>query len=330
MRCIPIGTVASKKTINKWLAAWIAAAGCAAGADLKRFEAVEPHMGTLVRIQLYAADQARATAAFRAAFGRIAQLDAALSDYKPDSELNRITRDAVGHPMVVSSDLFLLLDASQQLARETGGAFDITLGPVIRLWRQARKEQRLPDEEALSQASRRCGFQKLHLDSAKHTVVFDQPGMQLDLGGIAKGFTADAALETLARLGIGSALVAMSGDLAIGEAPPGREGWKISAQDRVFEISNAAVSTSGDGEQYLDWERKRYSHIIDPATRMGATSQMTVTVVARRGIDADGLSTAATVLGEDRALRFIEGRPDAAALIRVGERVMESSGWHWR
>jgi thiamine biosynthesis lipoprotein len=154
--------------------------------------------------------------------------------------------------------------------------------------------------------------------------------MQLDLGGIAKGYAADAALTVLRQLGISRALVAASGDLAAGDPPPHRQGWKISVQNRVLELTNRAISTSGDAEQHLDWKGKRYSHIIEPATGMGVTSQLTVTVVARRGLDADSLSTAVSVLGPDRGMDLIRRRPDTAALIRAGERVLESPGWNWR
>ena len=121
-----------------------------AAADRQLFEAVEPHMGTLVGIKLYAAGAEQASAGFRAAFDRIAQLDGALSDYQPDSELNRICRTAVARPVKASADLFAVLAASQKLAGETGGAFDVTLGPVIRLWRQARKDNRPPSAAAFA------------------------------------------------------------------------------------------------------------------------------------------------------------------------------------
>lgn len=284
-------------------------------------------MGTLVRIRLYAADEGQGTAALRAAFDRIAQLDGSLSDYKSESELNRVSRVAVALPAPVSDDLFQVLWSSQELAKETGGAFDVTLGPVIRIWRQARRENRLPDEAALREAAVRCGYRKLHLDPANQTVQLDRADMQLDLGGIAKGYAADAALAVLFRLGFPRALVSVSGDLAIGDPPPGRRGWNIGVQSRAVELSNMAVSTSGDTEQHLDAGGRRYSHIIDPATRMGTTDQAIVTVIARRGIDADSLSTAVNVLGPERGMRLIESRDGAAALISVGERVLTSSRW---
>jgi thiamine biosynthesis lipoprotein len=283
--------------------------GCACAAQAaERFEAVEPHMGTLVRIQLYAADEAQAAAAFRAAFARIGELDAALSDYRPESELNRLCRARAGAAVAIGADLFTVLEASQKLAEETGGAFDVTLGPLTHLWREARAQRRVPEASAVREAAARSGYRKLRLDAARRTATLDQSGMQLDVGGIAKGYAADEALAVLARLGTPSALVAMSGDLAIGEAPPGKRGWTVAAGEpaRILELSNAAVSTSGDTEQYLDAGGVRYSHIIDPATGMGLTHAPVVTIVARRGIDADALATAVSVLGVERGRVVVE------------------------
>ncbi|HSM76807.1 MAG TPA: FAD:protein FMN transferase, partial [Bryobacteraceae bacterium] len=192
----------------------------AAGPSLQPFEAVESHMGTLIRIKLYAADRERAKAGFDAAFSRIAELDASLSDYRAESELNRLCRGPAGHPVKISEDLFRVLAAAQELAAESGGAFDVTLGPVIRMWRQARRDHALPNPAALREAAARTGFHKLHLDEAARTATLDESGMQLDLGGIAKGYAADAALDVLTRMGITSALVAASGDLAFSHAPP--------------------------------------------------------------------------------------------------------------
>ncbi len=274
-------------------------------------------MGTLVRVEVYAPDESQAEAAFRAAFGRIHQLDQILSDYLPDSELNRVCWSAVGQPVVVSDDLFRVLEASQQLASNSDGAFDVTLGPVIRLWREARKQHVLPDTATLQQAARRCGYRKLHLNSAHRTVMLDQAGMQLDLGGIAKGYTAEEALLVIRKLGIRSALVAASGDLAFSDAPPGTRGWRIGIDSGILQLVNAAVSTSGGSEQFLEVGGKRYSHIVDPSTEMGLTRDITVTVVAPHGATADGMATAISVLGPERAAQLVDAEPGSAALVLV-------------
>jgi thiamine biosynthesis lipoprotein len=304
----------------------------ARASDTQRFEAVEPHMGTLVRITVYTPGEQQAIAAFRAAFDRIRELDGILSDYRPESELSRLTERAVGRPVPVSGDLFTVLRASQDLARATDGAFDVTQGPVVRLWREARRAGRLPDPDALREASARSGFRKLHLDAARRTATCDVAGMALDVGAIGKGYAAGEALAVLRRRGVRSALVAVSGDLAFGAPPPGQRGWRIGVHSadpdevripQVLELANAAVSTSGSSEQHLDANGRRYSHVIDPATGTGLVDDITVTVIAPRALDADGLDTAVSVLGAARGLALVESRRDAAALIleRSGTRV---------
>ena len=293
-------------------------------AELQRFEGVEPHMGTLVRITVFAADEAAARAAFTAGFGRIRALNATLSDYVADSELNRITNEGVGHPARLSADLYAVLSRAQALAEATDGAFDVTQGPVIRVWREARRAGRLPDAAALQAASRRSGFRHMRLDPEQRTVAFDIAGMQLDVGGIGKGFAASEAVSAISRAGVDRALVAVSGDLAFSGAPPEQHGWRIRIHrgdvgptdvPEVLHLTDRAVSTSGNAEQHLDVDGRRYSHVIDPSSRVGLTDDITVTVVARHGIDADGLDTAVGILGVDRGLALIERHDEAAAFI---------------
>ena len=292
--------------------------------DLHRFEAVEPHMGTLVRITAYAPGEQSARDGFRAAFDRIGDLEAILSDYRPDSELSQVTRRAVRSAVTVSEDLFKVLLASQELAEATGGAFDITQGPVVRLWREARATRRAPNPAALRAAAERSGFRKLHLDATTSAVRFDRGGMMLDVGAIGKGYAASEALEVLRGHGLRSALVAVSGDLAFGDAPPGHPGWRIGVHSEdpsllgvpgVLVLTNAAVSTSGADEQHVEIDGRRYSHIIDPASSTGLTADITVTVVAPDGLQADGLDTAVSVLGPRRGFDLVDARPGTAALV---------------
>jgi thiamine biosynthesis lipoprotein len=292
---------------------------------LHRYESVEPHMGTLVRITLYAAGEDEARGAFDAAFARIRALDQTFSDYKPDSELNQLTTRPAGTAAGVSEDLFRVLSASQELAVATSGAFDVTLGPVIRLWREARAAGRLPEDQALRDATARSGFRKLVVEPRTRTVILAAAGMTLDVGAVGKGYAASEALEVLRARGVRSALVAVSGDLAFGDPPPGKAGWRIAMHElppseaqgvpAVLELTNAAVSTAGAAEQHADIAGRRYSHIVDPATGIGLTDDVTVTVIASHGLEADGLDTAASVLGVERGMALIESHPDAAGLI---------------
>jgi thiamine biosynthesis lipoprotein len=250
-----------------------------------RYHATEPHMGTVVAITLYAESPEHAQRGFVAAFARIAHLDALLSDYNPASELSRFCS------IMPSPDLRVVVEHAQRLARQTGGAFDITAGPLSQLWRTVRKEKRLPSIEAIEEARARSGYQKLQ--GMRCTV----PGMKLDAGGIAKGYAADEALAVLRRLHIGSALVAVSGDIAAGNPPPGKSAWRVRVQNEIIPLANLAVSTSGDEFQYLEIDGIRYSHIFDPRTGMALSDARPVSVIAPTGIEADSLATAISVLG---------------------------------
>jgi len=263
----------------------------------ERFEGVEPHMGTLVRITIYSHD----ASPLRAAFDRIGELDERLSDYKPESELNRLCRTH-GQQVRVSEDLFHVLEASLKLSALTEGAFDVTIGPVTHLWRLGKT----PDAETMG----RVGWRNVVLDRKLRSVELKLARMQLDLGAIAKGYAADEALKTLRTLGVKRALIAVSGDIVAGDAPPGTRGWRVGLEPAGGEIvlRNGAVSTSGDTEQFREIEGVRYSHIIDPKTGLGLRSAIAVTVVARRGLDADPIATAVSVMGEERGRVVFERR----------------------
>lgn len=291
---------------------------------MELFEAVEPHMGALARIRLFASDYREANAALDEAFGRIARLDAILSDYNAESELNRICRAAAERPVTVSPDLFRVLESAQRLATETDGAFDVTAGPLNRLWREARRHRELPDAQSLNRARDFCGYRKLELDAVNRTVKLARRDMQLDLGGIGKGYAADEAIAILSRRGIQSALVNFSGELRFIGNPPGRTGWRIglkwrngprAAQIRTLRLTNGAVSTSSGEEQHLSINGVCYSHIVDPRTGWARTESITVSVVAPDGLQADSLSTAISVPGREMGRCFIERLQDVAAVI---------------
>jgi FAD:protein FMN transferase len=328
MRCISTGTTVWNTISRRVAGVALFLAGAALQAS-ERIEALEPHMGTMFRIVLYADDAAAAHVAIRAAFDRVGELDGELSDYIPDSELNRVCTTAVDRDVRISDDLYTVLKASQALAERTGGAFDVTLGPVIRLWRKARQTGQLPTADELAEAARRSGYRSLHLGNG--TVRLDIAGMQLDLGAIAKGYAADEGLRVLREHGFPQALVAASGDIAFGDSPPGKAGWETGVDSinassegftEVVALHNAAISTSGDTEQYVDIGGVRYSHIINPTTGKGLTHRIGVTVIAAKGIDSDGLSTAASVIteqaGAEAALAFI-AKAGARGIIVVQE-----------
>lgn len=265
-------------------------------------------MGVRARIVLYAADKESAEAAVRAAYDRVAELEDIMSDYRPGSELMRLRSRAGEGPVEVSRDLFFILCKCQELSRRSDGAFDCTAGPVIQLWRGARKSGKLPDKSDLDAARKLTGWRRLRTitpcSESGGQVKLDMPGMQLDLGGIAKGYACDEVIRILKEHAIFSALVEMGGDIVVGAPPPGKKGWDIqianSAVPRTVTLSNAAISSSGDTNQYVEIGARRYSHIVDPRTGLGLTNRIAVTVIAPNGITSDGLSTAISVLGPVR------------------------------
>jgi FAD:protein FMN transferase len=290
---------------------------------LHRFTFEEPHMGTRFRIVLYTADEATAKKAAKAAFARVAELNRIMSDYLADSELMLLCKHAGGEPVKVSQDLFAVLQKAQEVAQLSGGAFDVSVGPIVRLWRVARKTKKLPNPEELRRALAKVDYRNIRLDAERRAVQLLVIGMLLDLGGIAKGYAADAILEVLRGHGITRALAAAGGDIAVGDAPPNAKGWKIGITPllpaaktpaQYVLLKNAAVSTAGDANQYVEFAGVRYSHIVDPKTGMGLVGRRSVTVIAPKGVWSDGLDTAACVMGVDNGLKMIENQPDCAAL----------------
>jgi thiamine biosynthesis lipoprotein len=290
---------------------------------LLRFEFAETHMACSFRIVLYSTGESIARRASRAAYDRIAALNAILSDYDPESELSRLSHSAGGPPVQVSADLFGVLERSRQIYERSGGAFDVTIAPVGRLWRRARRDRKLPDPERLAEARTLVGSDKMVLDKRPRTVRLEKPGMKLDVGGIAKGYASQAAIDVLKSHGIDRALVAGAGDIVAGDPPPDARGWRIAIAPvepgkpqtrRVLLLARAAVSTSGDAEQFVIIDGHRYSHIINPATGLGVEDRASVTVVAPDGATADALETTVYLLGPERGLKLVDETPGAAAI----------------
>lgn len=305
-------------------AALLALAGCILpdSAPLSRFQYTEPHMGTICRVILYAESPEKAREAARAAFAELAAVDDRMSDYKEGSELSLLCRESGRGPQHVTDPLWEVLGAARRFADLSGGAFDVTAGPVIRLWRRARKEKRQPEPAEIESARSRVGMDLLALDPDRRTVELRKEGMQLDLGGLAKGYACDRALRTLARLGIRHAMVDTGGGMALGDAPPGKPGWRIQIGDEnagLLILSRCGVATSGDAEQFVVIDGRRYSHIVDPRTGRALEGSSAVTVVAPDGMAADALATAISVLGPDAGIRLAEDLPGVEALFRWKE-----------
>ncbi len=288
-------------------------------------------MGVPFRIVLYAPDEVPARRAADAAFARIAALNSVLSDYDYDSELSQLSRTSGSGQMIkVSDDLWHVLKRSQDFAEQSGGAFDVTVGPAVNLWRKARREKKFPDESRLAAARLAVGYEKMKLEPNSRTVELVAPNMRLDLGGIGKGYAVDEAMKVLKQHGILRALVSGGGDLVVSQPPPGTKTWRIelppleenSAPSDFLYLKNKAMATSGDLFQYVQLDGNRYSHIVDPRTGIGLVDHSRVVVVADDAATADALSTAVSVLGIDAGLQLMEKRPEAAT--RISRKRMEN------
>jgi thiamine biosynthesis lipoprotein len=303
------------------------------GPARSRFIYKEPHMGTLFRIVLYAPDEATAIKASRETFDRIAALDARLTDYKADSELMQLCARAGEGPVAVSKELFYVLSKAEEVSRLSGGAFDVTVGPVVRLWRQARRTGRMPAPEKIAEARALVGYKNVRLDARGRTVELLKRGTQLDLGGIAKGYAADEAQAVLKKHGIDRALVAAGGDIVVTGPPPGAEGWKIAIEPLNEEeggpwiwLKDGAISTSGDARQFVEIDGKRYSHIVDPRTGIGLVGRMSASVAAKNGISADSMTKIVAVLGAEKGMPLVESVPGASArLVRITDKQLDTT-----
>lgn len=317
------GTRFSRRSIGGWCTALVLLAGCTAPAA-QRHEYVEALMGTTFRLVFYAPDPGQAEAAAQRVWKRLHALDAICSDYRPDSELSLLSRRSDQEnptPWVpLSSDLHHILLAAQRLAAATDGAFDVTVGPLVRLWRQSRRQGKLPREDRVAAARTSVGHGLLEVDPVKPRARLLGPAMRIDLGGIAKGHALDAALQVLQAAGITRALVDGGGDIAVHDPPPGQAWWTIgvpvSRSDEALQqlrLVHAAVATSGDTFQYVEIDGVRYSHIIDPRTGRGLTTEPLSVIIAKDGITADSVASALCVLGPLEGIAFAEARPDLEA-----------------
>ena len=309
---------------------------------LQKFAFEKAEMGVPFRITLYAANEETAKRAAEAGFARVEALNRIFSDYEDDSELTRLSRTSgQGRAVKVSEELWTVLSRAQVLAARTDGAFDVTCGPLTAMWRNARRKHDLPAAERIAEMVARVGGKKMRLDEKARTVELLAPDMRLDVGSIGKGYACDEALKVLRKEGCPRAMVAGSGDISAGDPPPGRKGWRIEVVGLdlddaasaptpiVIEIANAAIATSGDRNQRLDANGKRYSHILDPRTGQPLTDHALVSVIACDGLTA-GISTASSVIGPREALKLAAEWKAAIRIQRMPEgkvEITESPDW---
>jgi thiamine biosynthesis lipoprotein len=328
-------------------------------ADVRRFDFERVEMGVIFRLSVYGSDSGVANKAAEAAYARVHELNGIFSDYEGSSEVRRLCEaSGPGRPIKVSHELFIVLEASLQLSCETDGAFDVTVGPLTKLWRRARRREVMPEPERLAAERKLVGYQLVRLNPKMKSVALLREGMRLDFGGIAKGYAADEALRVLSEHGLTRALVDASGDIVAGDPPPNAEFWVVEIEALArrkpvgkltgkpandseesgpaphLRICNQAVATSGDAYQSAVIAGRRYSHIVDPKTGLGLSQRSSVTIIAPTGMMADGLASAISVLGPKAGIKLLEHQQHSSTegyvMFAKGEadevRAVESSG----
>lgn len=321
--------------------------GAVRACELERHEFEETHMAVPVRIILYSESPETAKKAADAGFLRFRELNAIMSDYDGESELMKLcaAADAAEGPISqpLSYDLFNVLKAAQHYSELSEGAFDATVGPIVRLWRRARRIKELPKPEMIERALESTGYKNMEIDEKSKSVRLLKKGMRLDLGGIAKGYALDEAIKAIRKAEISIAMVDAGGDVRLGDPPPyenpDTDGWKVAiAKSRQKNgepiyayLSNRSVACSGDTFQYLELGEHRYSHIVDPRTGMALKESNLVTVMSENdAMAADALASALSVLSPEEGIRLVEKIPKTEALIFSldGEKkIFRSSGW---
>jgi len=308
----------------------LASSLCFCSRPPKEIKRVKLLMGTKVEITAQGKNEAIMEAAVNKGFDEIERLEKKFSRFEPDSVVSRINQNAGQSPVQVDSEVFGLIEKSVAFCNASNGAFEITILPVLSLWKYNDADPRPPGSQEIQEKLNLVDCQKIVLKKDQNLVFLPDPGMAIDLGGIAKGYAADKAAQKLRQNGVSAGIVNAGGNLtvfggtgkgiAIGVRDPRQRG-KVLA--KIY-ITDGAISTSGDYERFFIYNGVRYSHIIDPRTGYPARGVESVTVFAENGADADAWSTALFVLGSDQGLKILAGKPGLQALFidESGKKIM--------
>jgi len=291
-------------------------------------------MGTSVEIAVSQVDLKKAEEAISAAFREVERIDFLMSHYREDSEISRITRHAGEKEIQVSPETLEVIERALYFSRHCAGAFDITIGPVFRLWNF--REGKIPEGKILRENLRKVDYRKIKVDHTRGSVFLQDRGMELDLGAIAKGYAVDRASAVFQKEGVENFLVNAGGDLKVNGSKEKGIPWVIGIQHprlpsalvAKLRLSQAAVATSGDYEKFFSHGGERYHHILTPSTGMPARECQSVTIMAPSAMDADGLATTVFVLGPQKGLALLRQFPHAHAIIVDGRgSVLLSPNW---
>lgn len=287
---------------------------CRAAETLVRYETSHEAMGTTFTVAAYGRDAAYLAEVVDEVFEEIDRLDEQMSNYRPESELSVINRQAAIREVIVEPELFHLLQDSLRFSAETDGTFDITVGPLMKHWGFFQRQGRVPSPAEIAQVLKTIGYAHVKLDSARRTVRFDESGIELDLGGIAKGYAVDRAAAILRASHVDIALVSSgtSSIYALG-SPPGQRGWTVTVRDPyeagraadVFHLQNYSLSTSGCYEKFFNIRGKTYCHIMDPRTGRPVEKMLSAAVLAPSTTQSDALTKPFFIWGPEKSGKYL-------------------------
>jgi thiamine biosynthesis lipoprotein len=295
-----------------------------------RYEESRLSMGCAYSIVAYGTDAAQLPRIVAAALDEVDRIDRLMSHYKPESPLSRLNRAAAQGPVTVEPELLDFIALCLNYSRDSDGAFDITVGPLMKAWGFFRGEGRVPGDREIAETRDRVGYRHVIVDLDARTIRFDREGVELDLGGIAKGYAVDSAVGVLEKGGIASALVSAGGSTiyALG-APPGRKGWDVSLRDPIDSrkiahrvlLKDRALSVSGTAEKSFEVGGETYSHIMDPRSGKPVRGVLSVAVLTTKGTAGDALDDAFFVEGVAKTREHLKRlRPTEAYFFRpVGQ-----------
>jgi FAD:protein FMN transferase len=301
---------------------------------LQRYEASRMSMACAYAIVAYGDDAGELARSVEAAFDEVDRIDRLMSHYKPESPLSRLNREAALGPVAVDPELFDFIAESLRYSRDSGGAFDITVGPLMKAWGFFRGGGRVPSEQELTELRHRVGYEHVVLNAQDKTIRFARPGVELDLGGIAKGYAVDRAVDLLRSRHVEAALISAGGSTTFGlGAPPGQTGWEVSVQDPTsagaaaftVRLKDRALSISGSYEKSFERDGVRYSHIMDPRLARPVQGMVSVAVLAVSGTEGDALDDAFFVKGVAASQAYLKRLQATEAFFFLAE-----PGKRWR
>ena len=296
-----------------------AGAGAPPSSETREFRYV---MGTSVQVAALGGDEQQRKAAIDEAFGAIFEVDRLMSNYRPDSELAKVNARAAKEPVRISDPMFSVLGAAQQISAKSGGAFDVTVGPLVRLWGFHDRKPHVPSPAELDAIRPLISYRNLTLDAVARTVTFARDGVEVDLGGIAKGFAVELAGNVMRRRGL-SAFIDAGGNQYMVGRPDGKKSWTLGIKDPetpehllgTIDVDEGSVSTSAQGSNFLIAGARKYGHILDPRTLEPGAERLSVTVVSKDATLGDALSKVGFLLGPQEAVSLIDSFPDTGAIV---------------